>query len=50
MNNTTHTKESLLAYISKMLDDKRKILDYMEGKTTLESLEKEGIVLENQGQ
>jgi hypothetical protein len=50
MNDTIKTKKDLLGYIKKMMEEKRKILDYMEGKITLESLEKEGIVLEKLGQ
>ncbi len=45
MTKTAHTKESLLAHIRKMLDDKAKWIEYVEGKRTYESLKKEGIVL-----
>lgn len=49
MYESVHTKESLLAHIRKMLDDKAKWMEYVEGKRSYESLKEEGIILEKLG-
>jgi hypothetical protein len=49
MSKIIKTKEDLLAHIKKMLDDKRKVVEWMDGKRTRESLKKDGIILEKLG-
>ena len=45
MNKVVKTKEEMLAHLKKVLEDQRKVKEYLEEKRTLESLEKEGIFL-----